>query len=108
MLRDRKNIKWTSLMLPGHVAMLKKELLESKKINRPVLDEQQIEDMENLICESMEYIFSLQIKVYDDGFFREIEGYVHCLNPYNKQLHLKDLNGDTNFIKFKDIVSVQR
>jgi hypothetical protein len=49
----------------------------------------------------------LQITVYDDGFFREIEGCVYCINPYNKQLHVKDLKGDTNFIKFEDIVDVK-
>ncbi|MGG3641445.1 hypothetical protein ABES38_08695 [Bacillus gobiensis] len=35
------------------------------------------------------------------------EGYVHCINPYNKQLHVKDLKGDTNLIKFEDIMNVK-
>jgi hypothetical protein len=107
MLRDRGNIKWTSLMLPDHVSMLKRELVESKIVKKPVLDEQQIEDIENLICESMEFIFPLVFILYDDGFFREVEGDVHCINPYNKQLHVKDLKGDTNFIRFEDIVDVK-
>ncbi|MGG3662508.1 YolD-like family protein [Bacillus gobiensis] len=46
--------------------------------------------------------------MYDDGFFREIEGDVHCINPYNKQLYVKDMKGDTNFIRFEDIVDVKR
>jgi hypothetical protein len=108
MLRDRGNIKWTSLMLPDHVSMLKRELHDSKKVKKPILDEQQIEDMENRICDSMEHIYPLLITVYDEGFFREIEGYVHCINPYNKQLHVKDLKGDTNFIKFMDIVDMKK
>ncbi|WP_429667194.1 hypothetical protein [Bacillus gobiensis] len=44
--------------------------------------------------------------MYDDGFFREVEGYVHCLTPYNKQLHLKDLEGKEKFIRFGDFVDV--
>lgn len=108
MLRDRGNIKWTSLMLPGHVSMLKRELLESKKVSRPQLDEQQIEDMENLIRESMAFVFPLQFTVYDDGYFREVKGLVDYINGRTKQLHVVDNKGDTNLVNFSDIINISK
>ncbi|MED1749275.1 hypothetical protein [Bacillus zhangzhouensis] len=41
MLRDRGAIKWTAMMLPEHVARLKHDLAETKKTDKPIIDEQQ-------------------------------------------------------------------
>jgi len=37
--KDRGNIKWTSLMLPEHVQMVKEIWKEEEKVQKPVLDE---------------------------------------------------------------------
>ncbi len=42
MLRDRGTIKWTAMMLSEHVARLKHDLSETKKTDKPIIDEQQI------------------------------------------------------------------
>ncbi|MGD7045763.1 YolD-like family protein [Jeotgalibacillus proteolyticus] len=41
---DRGTIKWTSLMLPEHVEMVKEIYKEQNKVDKPLLDEQQIQD----------------------------------------------------------------
>ncbi|MGP4061525.1 YolD-like family protein [Halobacillus sp. H74] len=43
--RDRGTIKWTSLMLPEHVEMIKKVWKEDERIEKPILDEQQLEEI---------------------------------------------------------------
>ncbi|GAB3801050.1 YolD-like family protein [Virgibacillus kimchii] len=45
MVNDRGNIKWTSLMLPEHVQLIKEMWEEDDKKEKPILDEQQIEEI---------------------------------------------------------------
>lgn len=42
MLRDRGTIKYTSNMLPEHLTQLKQDLIDTPKIGKPSLDDQQI------------------------------------------------------------------
>lgn len=49
MLKDRGGIKWTSLMLPEHVKALREFDWDLTKIERPVLEEQQLEELNETI-----------------------------------------------------------
>ncbi|MFC8062242.1 YolD-like family protein, partial [Bacillus velezensis] len=55
MLRDRGAIKWTSMMLPEHLTQLKQDLLDVSKMEKPSLDEQQIEEIDILVSEAMAF-----------------------------------------------------
>lgn len=115
-LRDRGTIKWTAMMLPEHVSLLRE--LESKhnRVKRPVLDMGQIEDMERVICEGMECNTPVQFAVFkpltflngaETGEIIYIEGEIHYINQIRKVFHVVDSKGDTNLIKFEDVVGVE-
>ncbi|MCY8663729.1 YolD-like family protein [Bacillus haynesii] len=115
-LRDRGTIKWTAMMLPEHVSLLRE--LESKhnRVKRPVLDMAQIEDMERVICEAMEFNSPVQFSVFkplpflngaETGEIIYIEGKIHYINQIRKVFHVVDSKGDTNLIKFEDVVGVK-
>jgi hypothetical protein len=53
MIRDRGNIKWQGFFFPEHVKMLKDAQREYDKSPRPILDEGQIDDLEQLLSESL-------------------------------------------------------
>ena len=55
MPRDRGTIKWTSMMLPEHLTQLKQDLIDVSKIEKPSLDDQQIEEMDLLVSEVLEF-----------------------------------------------------
>lgn len=75
MLKDRGNIKWqTSFLLPEHVAGIKQFAEESKKVSKPELDEQQLEEFERTICEAMEYNQSLTFVYWKNGFYETVVG----------------------------------
>ncbi|MFG6494358.1 YolD-like family protein [Fictibacillus sp. UD] len=64
-IRDRGNIKWTSLMLPEHVKELRKYIHEEYyDIPEPNVDEQQMDNMNELILEAMEFHFPLRFTLY--------------------------------------------
>ncbi|MGG3642052.1 YolD-like family protein [Bacillus gobiensis] len=110
MLTPDSNMRWESsrMMLPEHREAILARKKAQMKVEKPAFDEQQIEDMENLICESMEFVFPLQFKVYDNGYFREVTGLVEYINGRTKQLHVVDIKGDTTFIRFEDIVDFKK
>ncbi|MDQ9096528.1 YolD-like family protein, partial [Bacillus licheniformis] len=59
-LKDRGSIKWTAMMLPEHVSLLRELESRQNKVKRPVLDLSQIEDMEMVISEAMEFNYPVQ------------------------------------------------
>ncbi|WP_178897097.1 YolD-like family protein [Bacillus altitudinis] len=45
--------------------------------------------------------------MYDNGFVREITGKVGYVDHIRKEFRVKDERGDTNFIRFADIINVK-
>ncbi|MED2945543.1 YolD-like family protein [Bacillus swezeyi] len=115
-LKDRGTIKWTAMMLPEHVSMLRELESNHNRVKRPALDVAQIEDMEMIISEAMEFNNTVQFSVFkpvsflngaETGEIVQIEGHIHYINQQRKVFHVVDSKGDTNFIKFEDVVGVE-
>ncbi|MBG9769417.1 YolD-like family protein [Bacillus vallismortis] len=94
-------------ILPEQRAALLNRKKEVQKIEKPILDEYQLEDIARTICEAMEFNSVLVIGMYRDGFIEEVTGHVHYIDEVKQRLHVKDLKGDTWFIKFEVITSVE-
>ncbi|MGG1238488.1 YolD-like family protein [Bacillus sonorensis] len=104
------------MMLPEHVSLLRELESNHNRVKRPVLDMAQIEDMERVICEAMEFNSTVQFSVFkplpflngaDTGEIVQIEGHIHYINQIRKFFHVVDSKGDTNLIKFEDVVGVE-
>lgn len=94
-------------ILPEQRAVLLNRKREVQKVEKPILDEYQLEEMARVICEAMEFNSVLVISVYRDGFIEEITGHVHYIDEVKQRMHVKDINGDTNFISIDQIIYVQ-
>ncbi|WP_367386939.1 YolD-like family protein [Bacillus vallismortis] len=94
-------------ILPEQRAALLNRKREVQKIEKPILDEYQLEEMARTICEAMEFNSVLFISIYRDGFIEEVTGHVHYIDEVKQKLHVKDLKGDTLFIAFNTLVSVK-
>lgn len=106
MLRDRGTIKWTSMMLPEHLTQLKQDLLDVSKIEKPSLDAQQIEEMDILVSEALEFNKELVLKLFNNGFVENVTGRVHYINFEEQKLHVKDQNDNTVYINMNNIIGV--
>ncbi|MCY9377253.1 YolD-like family protein [Bacillus sp. T17B1] len=93
-------------MLPEHLTQLKQDLIDVSKIEKPSLDDQQIEEMELLVSEALEFYKELQFKLFNDGFVEIVAGRVHYINFEQQKLHVKDQNDNTVYINMKDIIGV--
>ncbi|MCY8999983.1 YolD-like family protein [Bacillus spizizenii] len=106
MLRDRGAIKWTSMMLPEHLTQLKQDLMDVSKIEKPSLDDQQIEEMDILVSEALEFNKELKFKLFNNGFVENVTGRVHYINFEQQKLHVKDQNDNTVYINMNNIIGV--
>ncbi|MCY7981252.1 YolD-like family protein [Bacillus inaquosorum] len=106
MLRDRGTIKWTSMMLPEHLTQLKQDLIDVSKIEKPSLDDQQIEEMDLLVFEALEFNKELKFKLFNNGLVENVTGRVHYFNFEQQKLHVKDQNDNTVYINMNNIIGV--
>ncbi|MEC0544166.1 YolD-like family protein [Bacillus inaquosorum] len=86
MLRDQGTIKWTLMMLPEHLTQLKQDLLDVSKIEKLSLDAQQIEEMDILVSEALEFNKDL---VFNNGFVENVAAEYITLTLSNKSIQLK-------------------
>lgn len=107
-LRDRGTKKWTSMMLPEHVRELKKSLIDEKRIAKPILDEQKIELMEEIVHSAIENDDPLLFSIYIDGFINKISGKVTFIDHIQKQFKITDDAGYKRSIFFKDVTNIEK
>ncbi|MDR7074226.1 YolD-like family protein [Fictibacillus barbaricus] len=77
MLRDRGNIKWQGMFLPEHVKLLVEYNQVQKKKQRPVLDEQQMELIQETIYQGMEEGRSFCFTYFHNDDYHLLIGKVH-------------------------------
>lgn len=107
MIKDRGTIKWTAMMLPEHVDMLRKDWKEDTKICKPVIDEQALEEIELIIKEAKYHSKDLVITYWLDGKFRTVVGYICSINENSKSIRMVDKFNDLITIAFKDLVDAR-
>ncbi|TMW71019.1 YolD-like family protein [Alteribacter natronophilus] len=105
--KDRGTIKWTSLMLPEHVRMLKEHQQSYFKEPKPQLDPQQMEEFERTLCEAMARNCPLSLTCWKDGHFMQVDGYVHYINHAGRKLHLVTSDGEAAYVSFTDLTDVK-
>lgn len=102
MLKDRGTIKWTSLMLPEHVELLKQLWKETEKVSKPIIDPQMIDVFRREIYEAYIQKNEITIRYYEDGYFKEETGYISSFNQRKKMVQFE--NGEN--ISLRQIVSI--
>jgi hypothetical protein len=85
--KDRGTIKWTSLMLPEHVQMVKNLWKEDERVEKGIVDEQKAVEIDFLLQRALNDNLTIDIK-YHDGFdYNVIRGKVDSVCTNQKRLH---------------------
>lgn len=109
MIRDRGNIKWTSMMLPEHVKLLRDWSEADHYQEKRELDEQQLEQFNEIICMAMEEHAELVFTYYQEHFHHKCSGYVHYIDPIQHTLRIVNEQSDNHIqLPFENIVDVKR
>ncbi|WP_137744818.1 YolD-like family protein [Robertmurraya siralis] len=87
-LTKGSNLRWESsrIMLPEHKEELIKLGKDKEKVPKPVLDEQELEQINIDIYNSLNYTMLIRITIWDDGYFKVIEGIVDKIDYVSKTL----------------------
>ncbi|MCH1627241.1 YolD-like family protein [Fredinandcohnia quinoae] len=86
--------------------MLRDLKVNEQKVEKPILDEYQLDEFEQKICLAMEFSYQLKVKTWEKGFFKCYTGLIHRLDATNKSLFIEQEEHIIN-LSFSDIVSLE-
>ncbi|HLO10690.1 MAG TPA: YolD-like family protein [Pseudoneobacillus sp.] len=107
MIRDRGRIKWTAMMLPEHVKLLRDWAHEDTYEHQKEIDEQKIEEMNSLLASAMEENKSMIITHYRNRKYEIVIGQIHYWDEFSHKLHIIDHFEEIHRILIRDIADVQ-
>jgi ABC-type phosphate transport system auxiliary subunit len=106
MIKDRGNIKWTSMMLPEHVEMLRQWIKEDQVEPEKELDEQQLEFLNEALHEAVKFHRTVTITYYSRCRYQQITGTIRSCHEQEQTLHLVDQSGQVHFIALNTIIDI--
>lgn len=104
-IRDRGKIKWTAMMLPEHVAIIREYIANDGKVKRPVLDEWDLRQLEESIGLAMAQNAEIKLKYWKDGDFHVRGGKIQRVDIARRLLYVQD-PFDTTAYDLQDVVDV--
>ncbi len=103
MLRDRGTIKWTAMMLPEHVELLKEIWNEDNKPLPKTLDEQTHTEWDQLLQQAAKLKFSLEIEYIANQTTCTKIGIPTHLDPLNGTVRIKNSHQEVTTIPVSSI-----
>ncbi|MCT8138761.1 YolD-like family protein [Anaerobacillus sp. CMMVII] len=88
MIRDRGNIKWTAMMLPEHVAMLRDLKTSENNKTKPFIDEQRLEEMNETICFAMEEKNKVTVTYYKAYDYIDVVGMIEYFDATSRCIRI--------------------
>lgn len=91
-VNDRGTIKWTAMMMPEQVKMLEDywDSMDSKI--KPILDEQQLEEIGIKLHAAVSNNLEVEIKYYGDHDYLIIKDKIYSVDYNNKYLKMDDFD----------------
>lgn len=88
-LKDRKLMKWSPFFMAEHKDLLKKVESDLLKVEKPVLDEYKISDMNDVIVASIQDQVEVKLSLWKDGFIDSLEPVVVTkIDPVFRKMHV--------------------
>ncbi|WP_241840700.1 YolD-like family protein [Fictibacillus sp. S7] len=84
LIRDRGKMKWQGMLMPEHVKKIKEFDWNDSKKKKPELDEQQVQVMEDTICDVMAANQYLCLTYFNKDDFHLMIGKVHYIDPVKR------------------------
>ncbi|WP_064090950.1 YolD-like family protein [Rossellomorea aquimaris] len=106
MIRDRGRIKWTSMMLPEHVKLLRDWAKEDTYEKRKELDEQELEMLNDVVSEAMEFGKLVSITYYVKHRHQLFIGTVHHVDALEEKLHVVDRFQEAQYIPLSSVTDI--
>lgn len=89
-IRDRGKIKWTALMLPEHVGLLREWQKEDDYIKRPELTEWDMQEIQEQLESAMLRKCMTKVNVWKNGKVIKYQGTIEEIDIHKHVIHLQD------------------
>ena len=93
-------------MIPEHTAMLQQWVADQEDIKQPVLEEDQLEELNIILKHSWNDQRTIQIRYYKNKRFYTMSGTIQSIDPISNTLTLLDLDGQKTLIVMFDINNI--
>jgi len=102
-MSDRGMMKWNAFnALLAHGSNVKKMMLERKKIDKPILSSDQIDDLNIKMQIAIEENREIEVAFYNKGFVLLAEGVIKRVDLINRLLVLPDIR-----IRLDDLLQIE-
>lgn len=88
-IKDRGQIKWVSLMLPEHRKGLEELAREDQEIERPLIDEQQLESLNYILAQSLKEKSRVKISFYERKRLKSISGTIRDYSFSKREINIE-------------------
>jgi len=105
-MRDRGSIKWTAMMLPEHTTQLREDKANYNKVERPQLDDSDMDYIHDEINRAITSKSEVIIKLWIDGEFIYYSGTINEVNLIKRFLKLEVLS-NIEKLNLDQIVGIQ-
>jgi len=106
---NRGNLLWTGsrMMLSEHRQMLNERLEQDTIVEKPVLDEQQIEMISSTITEAIQDDLTVKISIFQQYEIKDLVCKILKIDPYKREMkcNIED-SGQYVFIHFDYVLDV--
>ncbi|WP_211654285.1 YolD-like family protein [Planococcus alpniumensis] len=105
-IQDRGALKWTSLMLPEHIRMLREWKEEDNRVPKPELDEFDLQTLQENIEIAMSRRCEVEIQILKDHQFHYYTGMIISLDIQTRTIVYDDLLS-TKKLSVNEVTSVR-
>lgn len=105
--QGRGMIKWQPFAsAPQQYEIINQHIKDQNKVDKPILDEMALRDLNNVLAEKLYYNPSATIKYWENGYFKEIE----CdINKFDSEVNKLEVlaNGEKVLLSMDCIVEIE-
>jgi hypothetical protein len=106
-LKDRGNKKWTAMMLIEHRKRLKELKKSEKDREKPILDDQEKEEINYKLQQAVQKKLPVEIKYYEDKRFKTISGVIKKVNSNRKEIIIPEKGGEQQKISLNNLLDLK-
>ncbi|WP_033828485.1 YolD-like family protein [Bacillus andreraoultii] len=107
MIRDRGRIKWTAMMLPEHVQLLREWANEDSWEKSTELDEQQLEVFNEIIFSAKEMRKKVAVQYYTGHHYKTLIGHIRSLDTMENTIQVVSEEGTLYSISLAKISDIE-
>ncbi len=104
------NMRWESMrmMLPEHVQALRDRKKELKKVKKPMLDDQELQEIGIVVMDALKHELDVRIVYWEDGYLKEVVGVVDGVDYQEQWIKARVDDDEIEYIYIDCLKSVER